>query len=73
MCVAYPGRVVSIEGTHGMVDFSGSAVRVNLSMVPVKLGDYVLVHAGMAIQIVEKEEAKDWIALFDDLKSSEQI
>ena len=73
MCVAYPGRVVSIEGTHGMVDFSGSAVRVNLSMVPVKLGDYVLVHAGMAIQIVEKEEAKDWIALFNDLKSSEQI
>ncbi len=68
MCVAYPGRVVSIDGTHGMVDFSGSAVRVNLSMVPVKLGDYVLVHAGMAIQIVEKEEAKDWISLFRDLK-----
>ena len=39
MCVAYPGRVVSIEGTHGMVDFSGSEVRVNLSMVPAKLGD----------------------------------
>ena len=47
MCVAYPGRVVSIEGTHGMVDFSGSEVRVNLSMVPAKLGDYVLVHAGI--------------------------
>lgn len=54
MCVAYPGRVVSIEGTHGMVDFSGSEVRVNLSMVPAKLGDYVLVHAGMAIQIVKR-------------------
>lgn len=67
MCVAYPGRVVSIEGTHGMVDFSGSEVRVNLSMVPAKLGDYVLVHAGMAIQIVKKDEAKDWIALFKEI------
>ena len=56
MCVAYPGRVVSITGTHGMVDFSGTEVPVNLSMVPAKIGDYVLVHAGMAIQIVEKKE-----------------
>ena len=50
-----------------MVDFSGSEVRVNLSMVPAKLGDYVLVHAGMAIQIVKKDEAKDWIALFKEI------
>lgn len=56
MCVAYPGRVVSIIGTHGMVDFSGTEVPVNLSMVPAKIGDYVLVHAGMAIQIVEKRK-----------------
>lgn len=56
MCVAYPGRVVSIIGTHGMVDFSGTEVPVNLSMVPAKIGDYVLVHAGMAIQIVGKRK-----------------
>jgi hydrogenase expression/formation protein HypC len=53
MCVAYPGRVVSISGTHGMVDFSGTVVPVNLAMVPVKIGDYVLVHAGMAIQMIQ--------------------
>ena len=35
MCVAYPGRVVSIEGTHGMVEFSGSEVRVNLVILDV--------------------------------------
>ncbi len=72
MCVAYPGRVVSISGSHGMVDFSGSQVKVNLSMVPVKIGDYVLVHAGMAIQIVEKEEAKDWISLFQEIDEASQ-
>ncbi len=70
MCVAYPGRVVSISGSHGMVDFSGSQVWVNLSMVPVKIGDYVLVHAGMAIQIVEKEEAKGWISLFHEIEEA---
>lgn len=70
MCVAYPGRVVSISGTHGMVDFSGSEVRANLSMVPARVGDYVLVHAGMAIQIVEKDEAKDWISLFRDIEEA---
>ena len=58
MCVAYPGRVVSIEGTHGMVDFSGSEVRVNLSMVPAKLGDYVLVHAGIGDPDREKGRGK---------------
>ncbi|MBM6985001.1 MAG: HypC/HybG/HupF family hydrogenase formation chaperone [Acidaminococcaceae bacterium] len=70
MCVAYPGKVVSRDGTHGTVDFSGSRVRVNLSMVPAAVGDYVLVHAGMAIQVVEKEDAEDWTALFDEIRDA---
>lgn len=56
MCVAYPGRVETIEGAHGIVNFSGNKVRVNLSMVSVETGDYVLVHAGMAIQKVERKK-----------------
>ena len=66
MCVAYPGKVLSIENHHARVDFTGSVVPVNISMVSVQPGDYVLVHAGMAIQKVETEEAKEWIALFRD-------
>ena len=57
MCVAYPGKVLSIENNHARVDFTGSVVPVNISMVDVAPGDYVLVHAGMAIQKVETEEA----------------
>ena len=68
MCVAYPGKVLSIENNHARVDFTGSVVPVNISMVSVEPGDYVLVHAGMAIQKVETEEAKEWIALFRDLE-----
>lgn len=41
---------------------------VNLSMVSVETGDYVLVHAGMAIQKVEKKEALDWIGLFKEIE-----
>jgi len=69
MCVAYPGRVISIEGKHAEVDFTGAAVTVNVSMVPVVPGDYVLVHAGMAIQKVEQEEAEAWIALFQEIQA----
>jgi hydrogenase expression/formation protein HypC len=68
MCVAYPGKILSIENHHARVDFTGSVVPVNISMVDVAPGDYVLVHAGMAIQKVETEEAKEWIALFRDLE-----
>ena len=68
MCVAYPGKILSIENHHARVDFTGSVVPVNVSMVSVQPGDYVLVHAGMAIQKVETEEAKEWIALFRDLE-----
>ena len=70
MCVAYPGKVLSIENNHARVDFTGSVVPVNISMVAVQPGDYVLVHAGMAIQKVETEEAKEWIALFRDLEDA---
>jgi hydrogenase expression/formation protein HypC len=70
MCVAYPGKIISIENHHARVDFTGSVVPVNISMVDVAPGDYVLVHAGMAIQKVETEEAKKWIALFRDLEEA---
>ena len=71
MCVAYPGKILSIENHHACVDFTGSVVPVNISMVDVAPGDYVLVHAGMAIQKVETEEAQEWIALFRDLEEAE--
>jgi len=65
MCLAIPGKLVSIinpeEPTfrHGKVSFEGIIRDVNLSMVPdANEGDYVLVHVGVAISIVDEEEAK---------------
>lgn len=67
MCVAYPGKITSLEGKYALVDFTGAQVKVNVSMVDVEAGDYVLVHAGMAIQKVAPDEAAAWIDLFQEL------
>ena len=68
MCVAYPGKVLSVASNHAQVDFTGNVVNVNVSMVPVQVGDYVLVHAGMAIQKVAPEEGRQWQDLFQELE-----
>jgi len=63
MCLAVPGKIVSIEGEDsflrsGRVDFSGIIKQVNLAYVPeAKIGDYVLVHVGFAINIIDEAEA----------------
>ena len=63
MCLAVPGRLLSITGEDplmrtGKVSFGGILKEVNLACVPeVKIGDYVIVHAGLAISILDEEEA----------------
>ena len=64
MCLAVPGRILSVEGDDpvlrcGRVDFSGIVKRINLAYVPeAKIGDYILVHVGFAISTVDEEEAR---------------
>lgn len=63
MCLAIPGRILSIEGgdpvlRSGRVDFAGVVKQVNLSYVPdAAVGDFVLVHVGFAIATVDEAEA----------------
>jgi hydrogenase expression/formation protein HypC len=76
MCLAVPGKLVSIEGEDplsktGRVDFGGIFKEVNLALVPeVKTGDYVLVHVGMAISTVDEEEAGK---VFEYLKRMDEL
>ena len=59
MCLALPGKIVQKQNDHGVIDLAGNRYNVNLVMTPeARLGDYVLVHAGYAIQIVDADEAK---------------
>lgn len=68
MCVAIPGRVKAIEGGKATVDFEGNTVLARTGLLPVKVGDRVLVHAGMVIQVLGEEEADELTSLFAELE-----
>lgn len=67
MCLAVPGRIVAIDGKNADVDFGGVTRETNISMVNVKVGDYVIIHAGFAIQTVDEVEARETIRLWEEL------
>ncbi len=68
MCVAIPGRVTEIDGTTAKVDFNGNNVNVNVGLIEPEVGQYVLVHAGCAIEVMEKDKAQEIIDLFAGLE-----
>jgi hydrogenase expression/formation protein HypC len=63
MCLAVPGKILTIEGDDpflrtGRVDFAGIVKTINLAYVPeAKIGDYVLVHVGFALNTIDETEA----------------
>lgn len=76
MCLAVPGKVLSIEGDDPLlrtarVSFSGIVKEVSLAYTPeAKVDDYVLVHVGFAINIIDEEEAAK---VFDYLKAMNEL
>ena len=66
MCLAVPGKVLEIHGDKAKIDYGGVVRDANISLVPAKVGDYVVVHAGFAIEIMDEEEAKQVIELWDE-------
>jgi len=72
VCLAIPGKIVSLDTVKqfATVDFGGGTQRqANVTLVDVKLGDYVLVHAGFAIQVLEEHEAEETLKLFRQMLS----
>lgn len=67
MCIAIPGKIVSIDGSKAKADFNGNMVDVNVGLIEPKIGDYVLVHAGCAIEVMDKAKAQELIDLFHEL------
>ncbi|TLN24109.1 HypC/HybG/HupF family hydrogenase formation chaperone [bacterium] len=74
MCVAVPGKIISIdESLMAMADFGGSMREISVALLPdPKVGDYVIVHAGFALNKVDAMEAEDTIKMMrqviDDAK-----
>jgi hydrogenase expression/formation protein HypC len=67
MCLAVPAEVKSIDGHMATVDYGGVTRKANISLVDVKLGEYVIVHAGYAIQVLDKGEAKKTLDIFREM------
>ncbi|HHS50184.1 MAG TPA: HypC/HybG/HupF family hydrogenase formation chaperone [candidate division Zixibacteria bacterium] len=71
MCLAYPGKIVSIEGDSGEIDFGGFTKKVNLMLLPdAKVGDFVLVHAGFAIGTTTEGDAIETLSALKDVQST---
>lgn len=65
MCLGVPGRVVEVKDEFtAIVDFGGVKREIDISLVDVKPGDYVIVHAGVAISKLDIEEAKELLNLW---------
>ncbi|MFN7938094.1 MAG: HypC/HybG/HupF family hydrogenase formation chaperone [Bryobacteraceae bacterium] len=79
MCLAIPGKILEIEGgepefLQGKVDFNGVRKHVNLAFLPdAKVGDYVLVHVGIALHRVDEAEAQRTFELLRELGQLDEI
>ncbi len=67
MCLAVPGLIKNIEGDKAEIDFGGVTRTANISLVDVEVNDYVIVHAGYAIEKLEEEEAKKSLEAWDEV------
>jgi len=70
VCIAFPGKVLSIDEDHfAVIDISGTRREVSLDIVdePVAVGDYVICHAGYAIQRIDEEVAMEKLAFLNEL------
>ena len=68
MCLAVPVRIKSIQGDEAEVESGGITYKASIRLTPeARAGDFVLLHTGYAISIIDKEEAEQTIAMFEQI------
>jgi hydrogenase expression/formation protein HypC len=71
MCLAVPAKIIELDGARATVEVPGNRFSADVSLVPaVKLGDYVLVHAGFAIERYRPEDAEEILRLHEDMENA---
>ena len=71
MCLAVPARIKLIHNSTATVEISGVIYEASLMLTPeAKIGDYVILHAGFAIQILDQQEAEETLKLFEDINQT---
>jgi hydrogenase expression/formation protein HypC len=70
MCLAVPAKLVECKATEGVADLHGNRVQVSTALVPgARAGDWVLVHAGFAIQKLDGDDVRETWAVLEDLRA----
>ena len=68
VCLGIPARILSIEGDLADVEIGGAVRKANIQLVPdAKIGEYVLLHAGFAIQKLDEADALETLKLLEEL------
>jgi hydrogenase expression/formation protein HypC len=68
MCLAVPGKILSVDGNNAMADFEGIQKKIVIALKPnIQVGEYVIVHAGYAIEVIDEQRAKESLALWNEL------
>ena len=72
MCLAVPALIKSIKGQQAVADIDGVTREISLQLTPeAKVGDYVLLHTGYAISIIDAEEAKETLKLLREVAEAD--
>ncbi len=72
MCLAIPAKIIEINGEMGIVELGGVKKEISLVLVPeAKVGDYAIIHVGFAIQILDEEEARKTLEIFEEIYGDE--
>ncbi len=74
MCLGIPAKVVEIDDSNlGKVDYLGTKVKTNFSLLEnIKVGDWVIVHAGFAISALDEEEAQETLSLLREIAAAQE-
>jgi hydrogenase expression/formation protein HypC len=74
MCLAVPVQVVSIEGNEAEVEIGGVRRRASIMLTPeAKVGDYVLLHTGYAINVIDEAEAQETLKILEEMASLDEV
>jgi len=72
MCLAIPARIESIEGQMAQVDMNGVRYTTSLALTPqAEVGQYVIVHAGFALNVLDEAEAQETLRIFEEMAALE--
>jgi hydrogenase expression/formation protein HypC len=74
MCLAVPVKIVSIDGDEAETEIAGVRRRVSIALTPeAKMGDYVLLHTGYAIGVIDEAEAEETLKLLEEIASLSEV